>query len=117
MVDASNNQLILVNWNASTGAVVVTIGAASPVTVGTISQNTFNGLVITKNGTGFQLCLNGGTVFTTTATIAAIATFEFLDNTGTGTLAQEVNVTTFDVYESQSIVANTAAPGYQCVRR
>ena len=92
-VDASNNQLVLVNWNASNGNnITVTAGTASPIVVGTISPNTYNALAITKNGTGFSFCLNGGTVFTTTATIASIANLEWLsDNTGSGNLNQQAN--------------------------
>ena len=108
-VDASNNQLVLVNWNAASGNITVTIGAASPVVVGTITQNSYNALAVTKNGTTFTVCLNGGTVFTTTATIASIANLQWLDNTGSGNLAQQANLTTIDVYESQSIVTDTAA--------
>ena len=108
-VDASNNQLVLVNWNAGNGNVTVTAGGASPIVVGTISPNTYNALAITKNGTAFSFCLNGGTVFTTTATIASIANLEWLDNTGSGNLAQQANLTTIDVYASQSVITGTAA--------
>ena len=108
-VDGSSNQLILINWNASNGNVTVTIGGATPQVVGTITSSRYNGLVITKNDTTFSLSLNGGTVYTVTATIAPIATLQFLDNTGSNTLAQQVNHTTFDVYESSSIVAGTSA--------
>lgn len=107
-VDGSNNQLILINWNATSGNVTVAIDGAAPVVVGKASQNAFHGLAITKINESFSLCLDGGIIFTTTATIAAIANLEWLDNTGTGTLAQQVNVTTFDVYEASSILTGSA---------
>ena len=107
LIDASTNQPPF-TWNASTGNVTVTIGAASPIVVGTVTQNSYNGLAITKNGTAFSMALNGSTVFTTTATIAAIANLLWPDNTGTGTLLQQANLTTLDVYESQSIVTGAA---------
>ena len=108
-VDSSNNQLVLVNWNAGNGNITVTVGAASPVVVGTISQNSYNALAITKNGTAFSFCLNGGAVSTTTATIAAIANLEWLDNTGSGNLNQQANLTTIDVYASQSVITGSSA--------
>ena len=84
------------------GNVTLTVGGATPVVVGTIADNTYNALAITKNGTAFSLCLNGGTVFTTTATIASIANLEWLDNTGSGNLAQQANLTTRSTFMNRN---------------
>jgi GH35 family endo-1,4-beta-xylanase len=106
-VDGSSNPLVTVN-RASNGAMTVTIGGGSPISVGTASTNNYHGLAITKNGTNWLFSLDGGAVTTTTGSIANVANLEWLDNSGTQSPTTDAALATIDVYESASAITVNA---------
>ena len=109
MQDVSSNPLVSIA-RSSGGVNTVTIGRAAPITACTDGgTNTFNNITITKSAGTFYVSCNGGVPQSTTATIAAVATINWLDNSGSETIANDLVLSTLDVYEANSIITDTAA--------
>ena len=109
MQDVSGNPLVTIS-RAVGGAHTVTIGAASPITACTDAGSaSWNNITITNNAGTFSVSCNGGVPQSTTATIAAVSTINWLDNSGSETVASDVALATLDVYEANSIITGTAA--------
>ena len=109
MQDASSNPLVSIA-RSSGGVHTVTIGAASPITACTdAGTGSWNNITITNQAGTFYVSCNSGAPQSTTATIAAVSTINWLDNSGSETIANDVALTTLDVYEANSIITGTAA--------